>query len=85
MLTPDKQFCELMLSSSCFGREVCPTPPCACAQSVIDRCTAMFMERLQIDGLIALRDSDLIEQYDSWPDGRRRWVATSAAKAGDTQ
>jgi hypothetical protein len=46
-MKPDKQFCELMLSSSCFGKEVCPTPPCACAQSLIDRCTALFMERLQ--------------------------------------
>jgi hypothetical protein len=26
----------LMLASSCFGREVCPFPPCACAQSLID-------------------------------------------------
>jgi hypothetical protein len=43
----DKQFCELMLSSSCFGREVCPTPPCACAQSLVDRCVALTMERLQ--------------------------------------
>lgn len=31
---------RLMLASSCFGREVCPTPPCACAQSLIDAITA---------------------------------------------
>lgn len=43
----DKTFCDLMLSSSCFGREVCPTPPCACAQSIMDRCAALFLERLQ--------------------------------------
>lgn len=43
----DKPFCDLMLSSSCFGKEVCPTPPCACAQSLIDRVVADTFERLQ--------------------------------------
>ena len=39
-LRPDLQdqlpVLQLMLASSCFGREVCLTPPCACAQSLID-------------------------------------------------
>jgi hypothetical protein len=43
----DNDFCALMLSSSCFGKEACPSLPCACAQSLVDRCVAQFMERLQ--------------------------------------
>ena len=27
---------DLMRASSCFGREVCLSAPCACAQSLID-------------------------------------------------
>lgn len=46
MIRPDKNFCALMLSSSCFGKEACQTPPCACAQSLIDRSIALLMERL---------------------------------------
>jgi len=46
MIRHNKDFCDLMLSSSCFGREVCSTPPCACAQSLIDRSIALLMERL---------------------------------------
>ena len=46
MIRPDRNFCALMLSSTCFGKEVCPTPPCACAQSLIDRSIALLMERL---------------------------------------
>lgn len=46
MIKPDKHFCDLMISSSCFGKEACSMPPCACAQSLIDRSIALMMERL---------------------------------------
>ena len=43
----DQDFLNKMLCSSCFGRECCPTPPCACGQSVIDLVVAKVLERLQ--------------------------------------
>jgi hypothetical protein len=46
-MKPDQEFLNLLLSSSCFGRECCALPPCACAQSLIDLCVAKFMQRLQ--------------------------------------
>ena len=32
------------------------------------------------DHLSALRDADLVEQYDMWPDGTRRWMITPAGR-----
>jgi hypothetical protein len=37
-----KRILDLMKISSCFGREVCVSPPCACAQSLIDRISALL-------------------------------------------
>lgn len=28
----------------------------------------------ETDDLLTLRDADLIEEWDMWPDGRRRWI-----------
>lgn len=46
-MKPDRAFLDLMLSSTCFGRECCPSLPCACAESVIDRVVATVLERLE--------------------------------------
>lgn len=50
-LRPDLQaqlpVIRLMLASSCVGRDVCPTPPCACAQSLIDSITTAKIEKLR--------------------------------------
>lgn len=35
----------------------------------------------ETDALFSLREKDYIMQWDSWPDGRRRWVATHAGRA----
>lgn len=44
---------RLMLASSCFGREVCPTPPCACARSMADS-QRLHIQRLETDTRRAL-------------------------------
>jgi hypothetical protein len=31
--------------------------------------------------LLELRERDLIEQYDMWPNGDRRWLVTPAGRA----
>lgn len=36
------------------------------------------------DHLSALIDADLIEQYDMWPDGTRRWIITQEGRAALT-
>lgn len=46
MIRPDRDFFDLMLSSSCFGQEVCPLAPCACAQTLINRSVEMLVDRL---------------------------------------
>lgn len=36
---------------------------------------------LDSEALWELRNGDLIEQYDMWPNGDRRWLATSVGRA----
>lgn len=35
----------------------------------------------ETDDLFALREADLILQWDLWPDGRRRWMVTPQGTA----
>lgn len=37
--------------------------------------------KLDTVALLELRERDLIEQYDMWPNGDRRWTATAAGRA----
>lgn len=36
---------------------------------------------LETEALWELRNGDLIEQWDMWPNGDRRWMATAAGRA----
>lgn len=36
---------------------------------------------VESEALWELRNGDLIEQYDMWPNGDRRWIATSEGRA----
>lgn len=37
--------------------------------------------KLDTVALLELREHDLIEQWDMWPNGDRRWMATVAGRA----
>jgi hypothetical protein len=47
----DLQVLETLLASTCFGKDVCQFPPCACAKAVTDRLAARSSEP-ELSGLL---------------------------------